>query len=113
MPRIQCQQVWMGDNCGVLDILSNRFDPNRNDIHKYILERDGNFNLPFLTDFVSKYITLNSSAAQDDVMLYKCIISSLSSDGLFKVSNCSEDYYWGDWESGVLIIKVVLDESGL
>ena len=34
-------------------------------------------------------------------------------DGLIKVSNRSEDYHGGEWESGVLLIKVVLDESGL
>ena len=46
-------------------------------------------------------------------MLYNCIISSLSSEGLVKVSSISEDYHWGHWESGVLLIKVVLDKSGL
>ena len=82
-----------------------------NEIHKYLLSHDGNFGLPFLADFMSTYITLNSRTAQYDAVLYDCIISSLSSDVLVKVSNRSEDYNWGDWESGVLLIKVVLDQS--
>ena len=57
------------------------------------------------------YITLDSQVVQYDPMLYGYIISSLSSEVLVKVSNRSEDYHWGDWESRVLLTKVVLDEG--
>ena len=79
--------------CGILDIPSDQFDPNGNDIHKFLLEYDVEFDLPFLSNFVSTCIPLDTQAAQDDTILYDCIISSLSSDGLVKASNRSDDYH--------------------
>ena len=46
-------------------------------------------------------------------MLYDCIINSLLSEGVVKVYNRSQDYHIVDYESGILLIKVILDESGL
>ena len=69
---------WENDTCVILDILSDQYDPNRNEIHKFLLEHDGEFNLPLLTECFKTYITLDSCVAQDDAMLYNCIISSLS-----------------------------------
>ena len=45
--------------------------------------------------------------------MYDCIINILFSDGLVKVYNCSSDYHIGDYESGILLLKVTHDESGL
>ena len=104
---------WGNDTCDILDIASDKFDPRGRKIHKFLLEHDGEFDLLFLSDGVSTYITLNSRSAQDNTMIYDCIISSLSSDVLVKISNRPKDYHWGEWESGVLLIKVVLDKSGL
>ena len=41
------------------------------------------------------------------------IINILSSDGLAKVYNRSADYHVGDYESGILLLKVILEELGL
>ena len=79
--------VWGNNLFGILDITSDQFDPNRHEIHKLLLEHNGKFNLLFLTEFVKSYITLNSRAAQDDAMIYACIISSLISEDLVKLSN--------------------------
>ena len=46
-------------------------------------------------------------------MMYNCIINSLSIDGLVKVYNRSADYHVGDYESGILLLKVILEELGL
>ena len=62
---------------------------------------------------MSTYTNLDPRVVQDDAILYDCIISILYSDGLVKVPNRSEDYHWEEWESGVLLIKLVLDESEL
>ena len=83
------------DTCGILDIHLDKFDPGGNEIHKFLLEHKREFDLPFLADFVIKYIPLNSRASQDNAMLYDRIISSLSLDRLVKVINRSEDYHWG------------------
>ena len=67
----------------------------------------------FSLDFVETYIALDSMSAHDDIMLYDCIINIFSSEGLSKISNCSEDYHRGDYKSGILLIKAILDESGM
>ena len=59
---------WRNDTCGILDIPSDKYNPNGNGIYKFILEHDGDFNLPFLTEFVKTYMILNSWAAQDDAI---------------------------------------------
>ena len=46
-------------------------------------------------------------------MMYNCVINSLSSDGLVKVYNRIGDYHVGDCESGILLLKVILEESVL
>jgi len=40
-------------------------------------------------------------------------INSISSDRLVKIYNRSQEYRVGDYESGILLIKVILDKSGL
>ena len=44
---------WGNDTCDILYIPSEIFDPNRNEIHKFLLEHDSEFNLPFLSELVS------------------------------------------------------------
>ena len=78
---------WGNNTCDILDISSDKYNPNKKEIHKYLLDCDRGFNLLFLSEFVSPYITLDSRVAQDDAMLYDFVISSLSSEGLVKVSD--------------------------
>ena len=81
----------MGDNtCGVLEMPSDQFDPKGKEIHKFLLENEEDFHLPFLSNFVSIYITLDIRAEQDDAMLYDYIIRSFSFNGLVKVLIRSE-----------------------
>jgi len=40
-------------------------------------------------------------------------INSISSDRLVKIYNRSQEYRVVDYESGILLIKVILDKSGL
>ena len=46
-------------------------------------------------------------------MLFEAVINSLSSDGKCKIYNRSEDFHTLGEDSGILLIKTVLDESGL
>ena len=54
---------WGNNTCGILDIPLDQYDLNGNEIHKFLLEHNGEFDLPFLTEFVKTYITLDSCAA--------------------------------------------------
>ena len=70
---------WGNDTYGILDIQSDQFDPNGNEIHKLLLEHDREFDLFSLSYFVSTYISLDSRTAQDDVILYN-IFSPMNHD---------------------------------
>ena len=100
---------WTGENCGILNIPTDEFNSRGFELHKNILEHDGEFTLPYLVNYVSSYVDLETRAAQDDGMMYNCIINSLSSDRLVKTYNCSDDYYVGEYESGILLLKVIIE----
>ena len=88
-------------------------DDNGNAIHKFLLDHDGEFTLSQVETWVNTYINANNRSSQDDAMLFSCILNSLSSEGAIKVYNRSSDFMIDNEESGVLLLKVVLEESGL
>ena len=63
--------------------------------------------------YVETYINIPVREAQDDAMLFESVINSLSSDSKRKIYNRSNDFHTFGEESGVLLIKIILDESGL
>ena len=104
---------WGGDSCGILDIPTDDFTSLGGTVHKYLLESDGKFSLTFLKQYVETYINVPVCEAQDDAMLLEAVINSLSSNGKYKMYNRSEDFHTLGEESGVLLIKTILDESGI
>ena len=81
---------WTGENYGILDIPTDEFNSLAFEFHQ------------------KKWSTMVNSHSP-----YDCIINSLLSDGLVKVYNRINDYHVGDYESGILLLKIILDESGL
>ena len=104
---------WGGDACDILDIPTDDFTNLGGRVHKYLLELDGELSLKFLKDYVETYINVPAREVQDDTMLFKAVINSLSSDGKCKIYNRSKDFHTLGEESGVLLIKTILDKSGL
>ena len=45
-------------------------------------------------------------------MLFECAINSISFEGKVKAYNRLHEYHVNDTESGMLLVKVVLDKSG-
>ena len=68
-----------------MDIPMDKFNSRGHDLHKNILEHDGEFTLSYLVDYVSSYVDLETRAVQDNGLMYNCIINSLSSDRLVTV----------------------------
>ena len=104
---------WGGDETGILDVPTGETDDNGNPVTKYLLEHDGEFTLEEVTTWVTSYISQENRASQDDAMLFSCILNSLSSEGKIRVYNRSKDFMVDNSESGTLLLKVVLEESGL
>ena len=58
-------------------------------------------------------INVPARVAQDDAILFQDVINSLSSDGKCKIYNRSEDFDTLGEESGIFLIKTILDKLGL
>ena len=104
---------WGRDSCGILDIPTDDFTNLGGTVHKYLLEPDGEFSLIFLKGCVGTYINVPVREAQDDTMLFEAVINSLFLDGKCKIYNRSNNFHTLGKESGILLIKTILDKSGL
>jgi len=53
---------WTGDHCGIMDIPTDKFNSSGFELHKNMLEHDGEFSLPCLVDYISTYVDLETRA---------------------------------------------------
>jgi len=100
---------------GILDIPEsgtalNQAQPFKTDS---LLKVYGKINLDRIKAYVKTWIDTESRAVQDDAMLFSAVKDSLSKNGLTRVFQRQEDFTVHGKESGVLVVKTVLDESGL
>ena len=103
--------VWSTRNgLGVLDI------PKDGDFIP-LLDHYGSITIQELQAFVRPWIDANSRAAQDDTMVYEYTRRTLSSEALLRAFQKKDLFHirkgGGTFPSGVLFLKVVLDESSL
>lgn len=106
-------QEWMTPNkTGVLDI-------NIGGAKYPLCEHYGSLTLRQVTLHVESWFSAQGRESQDDQMIVECLRASLSSEALLKVYQKREKFHVQDTSlgstraSGVLMLKVVLDESSL
>jgi hypothetical protein len=106
---------WSDPVNGVLMIPTNPDDPNspkRNLLFEY-----GSISLESITKYELSYIQTETRKAQDDRMLYQCLINSLSKEGKAKVIIWRNQYVIGNNElklpSGNCLLKIIIRESHL
>ena len=58
-------------------------------------------------------MSTESRVAQDDDMLFNCIVNSLTSRGLVKIYSKYDDFTTAGYNSGILLLKIVPEEVGL
>ena len=58
-------------------------------------------------------MSTESRAAQDDDLLFNYIVNSLTSDGLAKIYSKYDDFIAAGYNSGIILLKVALEEVGL
>ena len=80
---------------------------------KNILEYNDEQELANLIVWVQSYAPSESRAAQDDDTLFNCIVNSLTSEGLVKIYSKYDDFTTAGYNSGILLLKVVLEEVSL
>ena len=99
------RMAWIDETAGIMDIPTGKRTTHGNS--------DSEYKLGALYRYVEICISTESRVSQDEAMLFSCILNSLSAEGADKVYNISEDFHYNRQESGILLAKVVLEESGL
>ena len=112
LTKLRAQDYQWSDpqGLGVLDIeIGRTFLP--------LLDHYGSIPVATLRATLIDWVTLPTRGAQDDAMIYQCIRKSLSQDALLRVFKKKELFeittLSGVHTSGILFLKVVLDESSL
>ena len=94
---------------GILSIPENTADPyspKENFLYTY-----GSISRDQVLDFAFTYIFAKTRNAQDDVMLFECIMKSLTASTIRKLSLCTNDYKVHDQPCGILLLKLVISEA--
>ena len=104
---------WHGDGAGIMDYPTEETTASGALVTKIILEWDGELELVDLKVWVKLYVSSKSRASQDDdIMLFNCIVNSITSDGLVKIYSKYNDFTTAWYNNWILLLKVVLEESG-
>ena len=80
---------------------------------RYIVEEYGTISFEILKEHEDTYVTSQSRVAQDNRMLYACLMNSISKDAKKKITIWRELYTLNNYFSGLLLLKVLIRESHL
>ena len=102
---------WLGEG-GILQVAPNPKKPTE---VRCLLEDYGVFSYDRLVEHEKTYISSDTRAAQDNCMLFTCLMNSLSSSGKAKLNVHDKQYLIGDPpnESGLCLLKILIRESHL
>ena len=78
-----------------------------------VLKNYGQVHLPELITWIESYIETETRTVQDGAMLFTRVFQPLSKEGLTKICARTEGFKYNVIESGTLLLKLVLAESGL
>ena len=83
---------------------------------RYMPTEYGRLTMDQITNFEKTYLGLQTRAAQDSYMLFKCLMSSLSKESRMKIESWEEEYLIENNQgttipSGNLLLKVIIRES--
>ena len=100
---------WTLPNRGILMIKSDPADPLGQEFD--FLDSYGAVTLELLEQNELTYINKETRKTQDTSMLYKCLMTSLSTSGQSKVLCHNKQYLIGPHFSGLLLLKIIIRES--
>ena len=91
---------------------------NQNSELRYLPTEYGRVTLEQITDFEKSYLGTERREAQDNYMLYKCLMSSLTKEARMKIEGWENEYMIRNNQgtrvpSGNLLLKVLIRESHL
>lgn len=107
----RAQDFGWNDEIGILMIPE---DPEDEDSPtEYLIENYGLMSIDRIRRFEETYLGQESRAAQDNYMLFKCLMNSISKEGKNKVVIWREQYTVNGITSGNLLLKIIIRESHL
>jgi len=102
---------WSEDVLGILSIPQDVGNPDTE--YTNLLTHYGEIPLERIAQHDATYIGGNNRPSQDSVMLYKCLMSSISAQGKTKINIWSSQYRVNGHLSGNCLLKVIIRESYL
>ena len=96
---------------GILSIPINANDSNS--VRRNLLDKYGTIELKTVQDYARTFIGLRVRKAQDDRMLFHCLMNTLSKDGKRKITIWRNEYVIGGGYSGICLLKIIIREGHL
>ena len=100
---------WNEAGIGIMEIPDQPGDPNTT--FTSLLDNYGEFSLLTIRAHEESYIFNQSRAAQETVLMFHCLMNSLSREGKAQVILWKHEYMLGDIPSGNLLLKIIIRES--
>jgi hypothetical protein len=97
-----------GWNVGVLQIPT---DPTHPDVTTSLLKDYGQITLKQIHAYESTYINQESRMSQDNLLLFFCLMASLTKEAVNKILLQDKDYTVNDCPSGPALLKIIISES--
>ena len=110
---------WEQEMFGILNVPERLGDPNSEQLN--LLTNYGRIRIGDILAYERTYIGTQSRRAQDNAMLYHCLVNSLSQAGKGKVDVWKKQYHvtlpaamgTETFKSGLLLLKIIIRESHL
>ena len=102
---------WNHNDSGILNIPTNPLAPESE--KAYLIDNYGMISLEQIREFEETYMNLPIRPSQDNYMMYKCLMNSISKEGKNKILIWKKQYTVGSLSSGNLLLKIIVRESHL
>jgi hypothetical protein len=80
---------------------------------KYLIDNCGQIPLETIREFETTYLQIGCRPAQDTIMLFKCLMASISKEAKNKILIWRDQYTGNGFSSGNLLLKIIIRESHL
>jgi hypothetical protein len=80
---------------------------------KYLIDNCGQIPLETIREFETTYLQIGCRPAQDTIMLFKCLMASISKEAKNKILIWRDQYTVNGFSSGNLLLKIIIRESHL
>jgi hypothetical protein len=102
---------WNDPINGILQIPERPADDNTP--HIYLIDNYGQIPLTTIREFETTYLQTSCRPAQDTIMLFKCLMNSISKEAKNKILIWRNQYSINGYSSGNLLLKIIIRESHL